>query len=474
MLSVGIDIGTSTSQIIFSHLTVENTAGYFTVPAVEIVEKEIVYQSPIYRTPLLDESLIDGDALRMILEKEYQTAGISPSEVETGAAIITGESARKENASMVLEQLSSFAGDFVVSTAGPDLESVIAGQGSGAQRFSDENGAVAVNLDIGGGTTNVVCFDAGAVAAKGCMDIGGRQVTIDEKGKISYVSPSAERIAGAYRISLTVGETADLKKLSGLCSGMAAVLEEMLGVSEKTELLEAVRTRGSTGFVLPKERPIRYICFSGGVAECIYRPGAEVFAYGDIGVLLAQAIRESRLFSEFRVIDAAETIRATVIGAGTYTTTISGSTISYAEGLFPMKNIPVLKLPEEEETACWRGETEHLTERIRWFLKQSDSNRMVLAVEGKKNPDYASLRRFAKAAARGLHEALPAGEPILLVIREDTAKALGQLMRQELGDARQVVAIDEIRVEDNNFLDFGRPIMNGLVIPVVVKTLLFG
>ena len=121
MLSVGIDIGTSTSQVIFSHLTIENTAGYFSVPSVEIVGKEIIYKSPVYRTPLLDRSLIDGAALKKILEKEYQSAGVVPAQVETGAAIITGESARKENASMVLDELSVFAGDFVVSTAGPDL-----------------------------------------------------------------------------------------------------------------------------------------------------------------------------------------------------------------------------------------------------------------------------------------------------------------------------------------------------------------
>ena len=138
MLSAGIDIGTSTSQVIFSRLTVENTAGYFSVPAVSIIDKEVVYQSPVYRTPLIDESLIDGDALRTIIEKEYAAAGVKPEQVETGAVIITGESARKENARMVLERLSGFAGDFVVSTAGPDLESVIAGQGSGAERFSEE------------------------------------------------------------------------------------------------------------------------------------------------------------------------------------------------------------------------------------------------------------------------------------------------------------------------------------------------
>lgn len=98
---------------------------------------------------------------------------------------------------MVLDELSVFAGDFVVSTAGPDLESVIAGQGSGAWKYSEDNGVVVVNLDIGGGTTNVVLFDGGVIGTRGCMDIGGRQVTVDEHGRITYVSPSAAAIAKA-------------------------------------------------------------------------------------------------------------------------------------------------------------------------------------------------------------------------------------------------------------------------------------
>lgn len=489
MLSAGIDIGTSTSQLVFSRLTVENTAGYFSVPSVSIIDKEVVYQSPVYRTPLIDDSLIDGEALSGIIEKEYAAAGVTAKQVETGAVIITGESARKENARMVLERMSRFAGDFVVSTAGPDLESMIAGQGSGAQKFSEENGAVVVNLDIGGGTTNVALFDDGELRARGCLDIGGRQVTVDERGRISYISPSAERIARACRLSIRVGDPASPEPLRALCSGMSEVLEQMLGVSEKTDLLEAVRTAGADRFRIPEDRPIRFVCFSGGVADCICQTGQESFAYGDIGVLLGDAIRHGRLFREFHVIDAAQTIRATVIGAGSYTTTISGSTITYTEGLFPMKNVPVLKLSPQEEESCWEGDEELLYKKAAWFLEQSDTCRMVLALDGKTDPDYGMLKRLASVISLALHRVLDKREPLLLIVRADIAKALGQMIRQQLAEmkdaescraecgdlaVRPVVAVDAVRVEQNNFVDFGRPIMNGLVIPVVVKTLVFG
>lgn len=474
LLSVGIDVGTSTTSLIFSHLTFENRAGYFSVPSVEITGKELIYQSQVYRTPLLDEALIDGKALCRIIEKEYHMAGVDVSQVKSGAVIITGESARKENAGTVLEELSGFAGDFVVSTAGPDLESVIAGQGSGAQQYSREHGVPVINLDIGGGTTNVVLFDEDEVLSRGCLDIGGRQVTLDSHGQISYISPSAKQIAKACGLSLAVGDKVCQETLERLCDGMCDVLEQMLGSAEETELLEMITTKGAQHFQRKSRHPVRYICFSGGVADCIYHPRSEKFVYGDIGVLLAEAIRRSGLFQKFHVIQAAETIRATVIGAGSYTTTISGSTVDYSSNLFPRKNVPVLKLTVAEEERLWQGDEVFVREKASWFMQQSSASEMVLALNGKRNPDYEELKLLAKAVGSGLHQALESGVPVIVILRLDIAKALGQLLKRQLAGQRPVVSLDGIVVEQNNFVDFGSPIMNGLVVPVIVKTLIFG
>ncbi|MCI5801619.1 MAG: ethanolamine ammonia-lyase reactivating factor EutA [Oscillospiraceae bacterium] len=472
VLSVGIDIGTSTTQVIFSRLTMENTAGYFSVPRVSIVEKEVVYKSPVHLTPLIDQSLIDGDAVREIVAGEFAAAGVTPADTGTGAVIITGESARKENAALVLEKLSDFAGDFVVSTAGPDLESAIAGKGSGAARYSEETGEATVNLDIGGGTTNVALFCDGEVAARGCVDIGGRQVRLAPDWTVTYLSGSAQKIARFYHLPLETGQRAGPDTLKALCAAMAQLLEEMLGLSEPSPLLREVETPGSARFAPP--RPIRAVCFSGGVADCIYRSGQDALAFGDIGVLLGDAIRRGRLFSAFHVIPARETIRATVVGAGTYTTSISGSTIAYDEGLFPLKNIPVLRLSAEEQQRCFSGDRAFLEKKVRWFLSQSDSDRMVLAMEGKKSPSYGELRALAGAAGPALDAALAPGLPLILVVHSDMAKALGQTLKGLLPPSRPVIAVDSIRVEQGDFLDLGRPLMGGLVIPVVVKTLIFG
>ena len=125
ILSVGIDIGTSTTQLVFSELTIENQATSYTVPRISIVDKKVIFRSEIFFTPLLSQTEIDGEAVKQILESQYQKAGMKPEDVKTGAVIITGETARKENANVVLETLSGLAGDFVVATAGPDLESVL-------------------------------------------------------------------------------------------------------------------------------------------------------------------------------------------------------------------------------------------------------------------------------------------------------------------------------------------------------------
>ncbi len=188
LFSVGIDIGTSTTQLVFSKLYIENTASAWTVPTVQIIDKEIVYRSDIHFTPLKSEEIIDAQSVRDLIENEYVKASMKPENVDTGAVIITGETARKENAEDVLNMLSGLAGDFVVATAGPDLEGVLAGKGSGAWEHSKARSRTVMNFDIGGGTTNVAIYKNGDVVDSACFDIGGRLVKVDQAGAVTYMS----------------------------------------------------------------------------------------------------------------------------------------------------------------------------------------------------------------------------------------------------------------------------------------------
>ena len=474
ILSVGIDVGTSTTQVVFSKLQMDNAGGYFSVPRVAIVDKEVVYKSEVYMTPLKTDVLIETDALRNIVAAEFRKAGYRPEDTDSGAVIITGESARKENSDAVLKSLSDFAGDFVVSAAGPDMESLIAGKGSGAWQYSMDHHCRVANLDIGGGTTNVVLFEDGETLARGCLDIGGRLICMNPQGIITKVSPAAAVMAQAAGVSVSVGDRCDELKLTAVTRQMAAALNAYLGVGTKDidAILRQIKTPGSSDFPVPEK--VQAVFFSGGVADLIYHESADTWAYGDIGVLLGRAIRESRLFTDFQKMEPGETIRATVVGAGTYTTTISGSTITYSDDIFPLKNIPVIKLDEELQEACFAGETEPVIRRIQWVLGQNDEEHFILAMPGKRNPGYMEMKRAAASIRQIMDRVQPPGEPILLVIESDIAKAMGQMIRQQPDLKRQVVAIDSIHVEDGEYVDMGKPMMNGMVIPVVVKTLIFG
>ena len=441
LLSVGLDVGTTSTQLIFSELAIENRAGSFSVPEMAITERKIRYKSPVYFTPLLDEARVDGAALKTLISREYAAAGIAREEVDTGAIIITGETSRKENAETVLRELSGFAGDFVVATAGPDLESVLAAKGAGAVARSRESGERLLHMDIGGGTSNLALVEDGQILATGCLNVGGRLVKFDEKHSISYVSPVLRGLC-----DLEIGQKASPENLKPVAEVLTRALEMAAGLREPDDLMERLTTAGTfmqppAGSVIPS--------FSGGVADCIAED-RDWDCFGDLGSILGKAIRESRLCAGNYLLGR-ETIRATVIGAGCHSAQLSGSTIFYKNVEFPMKNLPVLR-PEGDMKACLRRE----------IPKQESVP--VIALAGPREPGYGGIRKLAEL----LTEAIPRG-PVLICLEQDAAKALGQTLALLLSPDRPVLCIDRVRLTGESYLDIGAP--TGPALPVVVKTL---
>lgn len=152
LLSVGIDIGTTTTQVIFSRLELVNRAAVSQVPRYEFIKREISWQSPVFFTPVDKQGGLKEAELKTLILEQYHAAGIEPESVDSGAIIITGESAKTRNARPAVMALSQSLGDFVVASAGPHLESVIAGHGAGAQTLSEQRLCRVLNIDIGGGT----------------------------------------------------------------------------------------------------------------------------------------------------------------------------------------------------------------------------------------------------------------------------------------------------------------------------------
>ncbi len=432
LLSVGLDVGTTSTQMVVSRLKVENRASIFAVPELAITQREILYESPVYFTPLLDESHVNGEKIREIVEEEYRNAGISRAQVDTGAIIITGETSRKENARAVLEALSDLAGEFVVATAGPDLESILAAKGAGAVAYSEETGKTVLHMDIGGGTSNLALIQDGKIRKTGCLNVGGRLVKLSDTGEITYVSPVLQGL-----FSGKPGKKITQEEASALADTLTRALEMAAGLREPTALLDQLLTK-ETGEVWQPSEKSDVLSFSGGVADCIEKANPWL-EFGDIGPILGQSIRKSRLCQgQYRL--GTQTIRATVIGAGCHSTQLSGSTVFCQNIRFPLKNIPVT----EENRGQFEGS-------------------VILSVPGETPPTYDRVQTLARELTRG------SPTEVLVCLEADMAKALGHALSARLPENARILCIDRVRALPDTYLDIGAPV--GGAFPVVLKTL---
>lgn len=464
LLSVGIDIGTSTTQLVLSELTLADQANAFSVPRIAIESREVIYRSGIHFTPLLDERTIDAMGVRRIVEEEYRKSGYDKSRVSTGAVIITGETARKENARQVLEGLSGFAGDFVVATAGPELESILAARGAGADEYSKEHQCRLLHFDIGGGTSNLALYDCGELCAAGCFNVGGRLIRVDGQRRITYISPVLRTLAP----QLQPGQRVSGQELEPVVQMLARALEQAAGLTDGHDLMERLCTAG-TRWTPPEN--VTHLSFSGGVADCMFDPPPEEFAYGDIGVLLGRALMTSPALNRARLVRGSETIRATVVGAGAHATELSGSTIFYRDMTFPLKNLPILKLTPEEENGDEASLSRAIQAKLRWFGDESGLTQIALALRGWRSPGYARICATARAVAAGLAPLRAKGFCPVVVVEQDMAKALGQALAALINGP--LLCLDGVGVENGDYIDVGAPAAGGAVLPVVIKTLVF-
>ena len=450
LCSVGLDVGTTTTQMILSELTVENRASAFAVPELGITQRRVIYKSPVFFTPLIRGELVDGEAIAALVAAEYEKAGIDRGQVDTGAVIITGETSRKENAEAVLSRLSGFAGDFVVATAGPDLESILAARGAGAEELSEATGKPVLHMDIGGGTSNLALIRDGCIVATGCLNVGGRLIKREKTGKLTYVSPVLEGIT-----DLCPGDYPAEDQILSIARILTAALEMAAGLREPTELLDRMMTREAGNWQIPGEKDL-ILSFSGGVADCI-QSSREPLSFGDMGPELGQAIAKSLLCrGQYRL--GAETIRATVIGAGCHSTQLSGSTVYVQNVDLPMKNLPVAVLEEARQTDAGA---------IAQAIGCMDSDRVVLAIPGYPSPDYGRVQALAEAVSRGFQ-----GKPVFVCLENDMAKALGHCLSLCLPQGVACLCIDRLRLSPGSYLDIGSPV--GPALPVVIKTIVFG
>lgn len=467
LTSVGVDIGSSTSHVIFSKIVLEKDLTSRT-EKFEITDRSILHTGPIHLTPFKDPKNIDYDALRDLLLADYAAAGIDVRSIDTGAVIITGETAKKQNAEEIVNVLAGEAGKFVAATAGPNFESVLAAYGSGAVSRSELTGRTIMNIDIGGGSSNVAVCQQGKIISTTAVNVGGRLVATDRDGVIVRLEDTGRRVAREIGLSLEIGDHIDENTKKQLAQALAEALVDVLQGPPKSSLAEMLLMTTPLTYI----GNIDAITFSGGVAEYIY--GTEDEDFCDLGRYLAESIRTLSLEKNLPLEEPDHKIRATVIGAGQFNLSVSGSTTFLSSGLsYPLRNLPAVvpHIPRSKTKAS--DVSSAIKEAIKRFDLIEGNDDLILAFNDAVRPSYENLAEFAKGVVDALPNTIATGKPLLMCFDTDIGNSVGNVMRRETGISNEILSIDEIALKDGDFVDIGEPIIEGVVVPVVVKTLVF-
>lgn len=471
LVSVGIDIGSSGTQVIFSRITLRRlgedmSSRYF------VVSRQTLFESPVALTPYVDQQRIDESVLGDIIDRAYAAAGLTPLDIDTGAVILTGEALRRENAEAIAGILAEKGGDFVCAAAGHHMEAMLAAYGSGAAGVSSATGGRVLNVDIGGGTTKLGLIEAGRVVATAAFHVGGRLMVVDEAGVITRLDPAGAHLAHEAGYHWQLGDTVSRRAMEFTANWMAdAVVRAVRDVEPDGEVRGLFLTA-----LLGDPGPIDGVMFSGGVAEYIY--GREDRDFGDMGRLLGHAVRK-RIDDgalPWTLLPAQACIRATALGASEYSIQLSGNTIyiSNAAALLPRKNLQVLSPDFEfgdiiDPDAFAATVARHFTS---FDLVEGDSD-VAIALHWSGLPDYSRVAGLARGLLAALPNTVAAGRPIYIILDGDLARTLGGVLREDLGLSCELLVIDGIVLWDFDYIDLGRIRLPSGTVPVTVKSLVF-
>jgi ethanolamine utilization protein EutA len=471
LVTVGIDIGSSGTQVIFSRINLRRygedlTSRYY------VVSRETLFQSPVALTPYASDERIDDVALGAIIEEAYAAAGVAPRDIDTGVVILTGEALRRENAEAIAALLAEQGGDFVTATAGHHMESMLAAYGSGASKLSYDQSKRILNVDIGGGTTKLGIVENGDVTVTAALHIGGRLQVVDDIGRLVRLDPAGKFHARQAGFFWSRGDVLSPPQLDKVAASMADLLVAALTQRPLPHALEPLYL---TDPIADFGR-IDGIMFSGGVGEYVY--GREDRDFGDMGRRLGRAIR-ARIDAgalPWPLLPAGECIRATALGASEYSVQLSGNTsyISKPGELLPRRNLQVLQPSYVCEESI---DADELAKAIRAHFTAFDliegEGEVALALRWRGAPSYERILAFAEGIRHGLATTIERRKPLYIMLDGDVAQTLGAILREELLIESEILAIDGLVLRDFDYIDLGRIRMPSFTVPVTIKSLLF-
>jgi ethanolamine utilization protein EutA len=465
LTSVGVDIGSSTSHLVFSRITLERLDSRYVIAG-----REVTHESKILLTPYSDPVTIDAEALGAFIEDAFRAARLSPDDIDTGALILTGVAVRRRNARAVGELFAAQAGKFVAVSAGDALEAIMAAHGSGAVARSIREQATIMNVDIGGGTSKIAVARVGEVVASTAVDVGARLVVLDGDGRLERIEETGRAFLDACGLDADVGDRLSPQDQEAIAAQMADCLFAAMQASNLAPETQPLLRLPPLAF----DGAVDLVTFSGGVSQFLYGDSDEEF--GDLGPLLAAAVRAHVADWGPRLKRGAETIRATVIGASQYTVQVSGSTIYLSSSeVVPVRNVaaiaPSLDLLQDEV------DENAVAESVRAALARlelGDGRQPVaLCLRWAGSATFQRLDALARGLVAGLAPVLAKGHPLILVADSDIGGLLGIHCREELRLANPIISIDGIALKEFDFVDIGALLEQTGAVPVVIKSLVF-
>ena len=471
LTTVGVDVGSSTSHLMFSKVHLQRLSEGLSSRFV-VVAREVLWRSPILLTPYRPDYTIDADELKEFFGGAFKEAELTPEDVDTGAVILTGEALKRNNARAIANLFAEESGKFVCASAGHNMEALMAANGSGAVALSRENHQTILNIDFGGGTVKLGLCHGGKLLATSAFAVGGRLIAFDDDGKMVRIEGPAEQVADDVGVTLRMGEKLPDEDRKKIVNRMVEVLVAYANREPDDDLCKALLLTET----LPKTPAIDGITFSGGVSEFIY--GREEEDRGDLGKSLAHEVRHALGHKriEPKIYDPGHGIRATVVGASQFTVQVSGNTIYISDlnGL-PVRNVPVASL-KVDLTGDFTADD--VSNAIADALKRLDmvegDNRLAVAFRWGGDPLHARLYALAEGICKGLPKTVADKDlPLVVVMDGDAGRTLGNILVRELEVPGEVISVDNVQLRDFDFVDIGEMMPDTRVVPLIIKSLLF-